>query len=101
MELPDSLLNMLPAEQEMNETPQSDKPKKLPLLHIERNRRGNKIATLVLGHNGTDEEISILAKSLRQTLAVGGSVRDGEILLQGDIVDKTKETLQKWGYRVK
>ncbi len=77
------------------------KGKKLPRLRLVLDKRKGKTATLVLGmENETDAAVADLAKMLKTHLAVGGSVRDGEILLQGDIREKAKAVLLSLGYRV-
>lgn len=73
----------------------------LPLLRVELDKRKGKTATLVTGHTGTDEQVVELGSRLRRQLAVGGSVRDGEILLQGDVRQRVAQLLMQWGYKVK
>ena len=75
--------------------------KKKPLLKIEKDKRKGKIATLITGYEDDSDEVRELAKLLKQRLAVGGSTRDGEILLQGDVRDKLREVLKELGYKVK
>lgn len=70
-------------------------------LRVELDKRAGKTATLITEHTGTDEQIVALGQSLRRRLAVGGSVRDGEILLQGDVRLKVTEILLQEGYKVK
>lgn len=89
------------APQQSTEPAPEPKAKKLPRLRVELDkRRKGKLATLITGHPGTDEEIDDLARLLKTKLAVGGSTRDGEILLQGDILQRTKDLLTQLGYRV-
>lgn len=77
------------------------KPRKLPRLRLMLDKRKGKTATIILGmENETDEAVADLAKTMKTRLAVGGSARDGEILLQGDIREKAKELLLELGYRV-
>ena len=78
-----------------------DKKEPLSLLRIELDKRKGKTATLITGHTGTDEQVGELGKRLRRQLAVGGSVRDGEILLQGDVRQRVAQLLLQWGYKVK
>lgn len=75
-------------------------PKEKQLLKIEldkRNRKGKSV-TLITNFVGTDSDLQDLAKSLKTRCGVGGSARDGEILLQGDFRTKVLEFLQKDGY---
>ncbi len=96
------LADMPPVDNASAELPeQKPAQHKLPLLRVEKDKRKGKTATLVTGHDGTDEEVAALAKHLKVRLAVGGSVRDGEILLQGDVREKTAALLQELGYKVK
>lgn len=75
-------------------------PKEKQTLRIEldkRNRKGKSV-TLITNFIGTEDDLQDLAKSLKTRCGVGGSARDGEILLQGDFRQKVLELLQKEGY---
>ena len=75
-------------------------PKAKQLLRIEldkRNRKGKSV-TLITNFVGSDDDLQDLAKSLKTRCGVGGSARDGEILLQGDFRTKVLELLVKDGY---
>lgn len=85
------------------QTESSDEPQTLALekqlLRIELDKRGNgKQATLITGFVGSDDDLKALAKLLKTRCGVGGSSRDGEILIQGDLRRKVKEILDKEGY---
>lgn len=67
-------------------------------LNIERAGRGGKTVTLVKGFVGSDEDINSLCKLLKQKCGVGGSVKDGEIIIQGDHRQRLVEILKKEGY---
>lgn len=67
-------------------------------LSMERAGRGGKTVTLVRGFVGTDEDMSALCKLLKQKCGVGGSVKDGEIIIQGDHRQRLVEILKKEGY---
>lgn len=67
-------------------------------LNMERAGRGGKTVTLVKGFIGSDEDITSLCKLLKQKCGVGGSVKDGEIIIQGDHRQRLVEILKKEGY---
>lgn len=67
-------------------------------LNMERAGRGGKTVTLVKGFVGPDEDITSLCKLLKQKCGVGGSVKDGEIIIQGDHRQRLVEILKKEGY---
>lgn len=67
-------------------------------LNMERAGRGGKTVTLVKGFVGSDEDITSLCKLLKQKCGIGGSVKDGEIIIQGDHRQRLVEILKKEGY---
>ncbi len=64
-------------------------------------KRNGKEVTLVLNFIGADEAMEDLAKFLKTKCGAGGAAKDGEIIIQGDVVQKVKDILTKEGYSVK
>ena len=77
-------------------------PKEKQRLHItlEKRNRGGKVVTLVSGFRGTGNDRSALGKWLKTRCGVGGSVKDGEIIIQGDWRQKVTDLLTEEGYHV-
>ncbi|HCY42093.1 MAG TPA: translation initiation factor [Prolixibacteraceae bacterium] len=70
-------------------------------VQLDKKQRNGKKATLITGFIGKDEDLKTLAKSLKTKCGVGGSAKDGEILIQGDFCNKVIEILQNENYKVK
>ena len=67
-------------------------------VSIEKNHRGGKTVTIVKNFVGSEEDIKELGRLLKTKCGVGGSVKEGEILVQGEFKEKVIEILKKEGY---
>jgi translation initiation factor 1 len=64
-------------------------------------KRKGKPTTIISGYEGDDEDFKVLAKEIKSKLAVGGSFKDSEIIIQGDYRDKIMKLLQEKGFKTK
>lgn len=85
-------------EEDTTETLSVDK-QRLRVILDTKNRAGKKV-TLVTSFQGKLEDLEELSKKLKTKLGVGGTVKDFEIVLQGDYVQKTKDLLKTLGYKI-
>ncbi len=76
-------------------TPQQQKIK----VKLETKHRGGKAVTLIEGFFGKEEDLQTLGKALKNFCGTGGSVKDGEIIIQGDQREKILQWLIKNDYK--
>ncbi|MCS7086341.1 MAG: translation initiation factor [Bacteroidia bacterium] len=85
-----------------DEEPQTLPPHKQDLrLTLDKKLKAGKKATVVYNFVGKSADLERLGKALKAACGVGGTVKNGEIILQGDHLEKVKNELTKMGYRFK
>ena len=106
MDLRDQLKNLFPdhvdhVEQDF-QMPEEQHEQREPLIcKYEKKGRNGKPVTLIEGFEGHEEELKNISKKIKTTLGIGGSEKDGVIIIQGDNRDKIMKILSDMGYKTK
>jgi translation initiation factor 1 len=87
---------------ELNEEPETLPAEKQQLkVFIDNKKRSGKKVTVIGGFIGKTVDLEALGKNIKTKCATGGTVKDGEIIIQGDLRDKILQILLKSGYKAK
>ena len=105
MDLQEQLKKLFPGHEPSDE-PEAAEPghelfiQKEPMICKYEKRKG-KATTIIEGYEGSDEDFKLLAKELKTKLSVGGTFKDGAIIIQGDYRDKIMNLLKDKGFKTK
>ncbi|HPZ24392.1 MAG TPA: translation initiation factor [Kaistella sp.] len=103
MDIRDQLKNLFAEHEEQDfEMPEEKFEQNEPLIcKFEKKGRNGKPVTLIEGFEGSEEDLKQISKKIKTTLGIGGSEKDGIIVIQGDNRDKIMKILQEMGYKTK
>lgn len=103
MDLRDQLKNLFSDHVEQDfQMPEEQHEQREPLIcKYEKKGRNGKPVTLIEGFEGSEEELKNISKKIKTTLGIGGSEKDGVIIIQGDNRDKIMKILSDMGYKTK
>ena len=91
-----SLLEGLSLGEEEETLPKEDQELR---VRIERKGRKGKTVTLISGFVGQTADLEELGKELKAKCGIGGSVKEGEVILQGELVERVVALLREMGYK--
>jgi translation initiation factor 1 len=106
MDLQEQLKKLFPDHEISNEPePEEEQEHQLyvqkePMICKYEKRKG-KATTIIEGYEGNEEDFKILAKEIKTKLSVGGTFKEGAIIIQGDYRDKIMTILKEKGFKVK
>jgi len=106
MDLHEQLKNLFPDHVVSNEPEEVEENEhelyvqKEPMICKYEKRKG-KATTIIEGYEGEEEDFKILAKEIKTKLSVGGSFKDGVLIIQGDYRDKIMTILKEKGFKTK
>ena len=105
MDLQDQLKHLFPDHQPIPDEPTEEVAHELyvqkePMICKYEKRKG-KATTIIEGYEGADEDFKILAKEIKTKLSVGGTFKEGAIIIQGDYRDKIMALLKEKGFKTK
>ena len=92
--------NLAPDREELN-TPETEFVPQVLEAHFSNKGRAGKVVTVIKGFEGDIQTLKSLAKKLKNAVGVGGTVKNGEIIIQGNYRDKLMVILQEMGHQVK
>ena len=90
-----------PTEGDSHEQEALPNEKQKLIVSLDRRNRGGKQVTLVRGFSGSTTDLELLGKTLKTKCGTGGSAKDGQIIIQGDMRDKVLSALLSMGYKAK
>jgi len=104
MDFQDQLKNLFPEHEPLEDTQEKDTAfiglQTEPLICKYEKRKGKPI-TIIEGYNGSEVEFKLLAKKIKIQLSVGGSFKNGTLIIQGDFRDTIMQLLVNMGFKVK
>ena len=103
MDIREQLKNLFPDHEEQDfEMPEEKFVQKEPLVcKFEKKGRNGKPVTLIEGFEGSEKDLKEISKKIKIQLGIGGSEKDGVIIIQGDNRDKIMTILKDLGYKTK